>query len=227
MFPSFPREWVTDRERALATVYLLRSEKPDLLLVHLADLDSDAHENGPYTPEANATLEYTDELVGSILAVVPRGGVVALVSDHGFERVDRVLNIPALLTKENVPGQVQAMGGIAVARDEAGAAALRRLAIGREIPKHEVASYAPQLTSAAAVFEPPHHTQFGTGSGDLYTAPREKGDHGFWPTRQDYRSVFLLYGAGISSIQIGEISMLDIFPRLRSLLSTPSAKAAR
>jgi predicted AlkP superfamily pyrophosphatase or phosphodiesterase len=52
-YPSFPQQWVDDRTRTLAVLFLLRFKHPDLLLVHLVDLDSEAHDQGPF--EANAT----------------------------------------------------------------------------------------------------------------------------------------------------------------------------
>jgi predicted AlkP superfamily pyrophosphatase or phosphodiesterase len=93
VFPSFAQEWMDDRTRALATIYLLKHEKPDLILLHLVDLDSEAHENGPFTREANAKLEYSDELIGRILQAVPPQMTVAIVSDHGFERADLVVDV--------------------------------------------------------------------------------------------------------------------------------------
>ena len=42
-YPSFPQEWMDDRTRTLAVVYLLKHEHPDLMLVHLVDLDSEEH----------------------------------------------------------------------------------------------------------------------------------------------------------------------------------------
>ena len=53
-YPSFAYRWLDDRTRTLATIYLLKIKKPDLLLLHLAELDSESHEEGPFTPSANA-----------------------------------------------------------------------------------------------------------------------------------------------------------------------------
>src|SRR5262249_40621966 len=83
MFPSFHQEWVDDRTRMLAVRYLLKTEHPDLTLVHLVDLDSEEHDNAPYTPEALAILEYTDELIGSVIQDLPRDYTLVVVSDHG------------------------------------------------------------------------------------------------------------------------------------------------
>src|SRR4051812_560472 len=80
MFPSFPQEWMDDRTRTQAVVWLLKTVRPDLILLHLVDLDSEQHDNGPFTREAAAMLEYTDELIGQMLAALPKGYAVALVS---------------------------------------------------------------------------------------------------------------------------------------------------
>ena len=74
MFPSFRQEWMDDRTRTQAVVFLLKTEKPDLLLVHLVDLDSEQHDNAPFSREANAILEYTDELVGQMMGCAAEGG---------------------------------------------------------------------------------------------------------------------------------------------------------
>ena len=104
-YPSFPRQWVDDRTRTLAALFLLREKKPDLLLVHLVDLDSEEHDQGPYGENANAVLERTDELIGDLLAALPAGYDFALVSDHGFERVDKIANPRVLLTQKHVAGR--------------------------------------------------------------------------------------------------------------------------
>ncbi|MDX2040533.1 MAG: alkaline phosphatase family protein [Acidobacteriota bacterium] len=50
---------------------MLKHETPDLILLHLVALDSEAHETGPFSREANAKLEYSDELIGQMLQAVP------------------------------------------------------------------------------------------------------------------------------------------------------------
>ena len=77
-YPSMATEWIDDRVRALAAIYLLEYEKPDLVLLHLIDHDSEAHENGPFSPHANAMVERTDELLGDILAARPSNMAVAV-----------------------------------------------------------------------------------------------------------------------------------------------------
>lgn len=55
-FPSFAQEWIDDRTRTQAAVFLLREKKPDLLLVHLVDLDSEEHDSAPFSREALPSL---------------------------------------------------------------------------------------------------------------------------------------------------------------------------
>ena len=220
-YPSFPQQWMDDRTRTLAAIYLLRHEHPDLLLIHLVDLDSEEHENAPFTREANATLERTDELIGTILEELPHGSALAVVSDHGFERVDKIVNIKSI-----APNFV-AMGGVVVATDAASAEALRKLradpqnGIGREIPAEEYARFPSNLPAhPAAVFEPAEHVMFSSAPAsvgkDLVSKPQEIGNHGHWPMR--YRSVFVLWGPSIPHEQLPEFSIKEIAGRFASVL---------
>ncbi len=228
-YPSFPQQWMDDRTRTLAVLYLMHEVRPDLLLVHLVDLDSEAHDQGPFTENANAILERTDELIGQILGALPPDTVLALLSDHGFERVDHTANLRALLAQKGIVGDVQPLGGIVVTKDAKVAEVLRQMQadpanqIGREIPHSELIQYAPKLADAVAAFEPAEHIMFGREEGGPYlTAPYEKGNHGFWPTHHDYRSIFVLWGPGIAKGSGPEMQMIDIASQLAKVLGIPS-----
>jgi hypothetical protein len=217
-YPSFAQEWMDDRTRTLAVLWLLRHERPRLMLVHLVDLDSEEHDDAPFSREANAILERTDELIGEIVAALPTGTAVALVSDHGFERVEKIVNL-----KSVVPDAVQA-GSIVIAPDERTAATLRDLkrdpkyGIGREISKEEFARFPSTLNlSPNAVFDSAEGVMFGnTQNGELIGKPAEIGNHGHWPMR--YRSVYVLWGAGISHQVLPEFSIKEVAGRLADLL---------
>jgi predicted AlkP superfamily pyrophosphatase or phosphodiesterase len=227
-FPSFAQFWMNDRTRALATVYLLERKKPDLLLLHLVDHDAEAHEHGPFSREAKAVLEYTDELIGDIVRALPKDAAVALVSDHGFERTDTVVNLNAL--REDA---VTISSFLLVARSAQSAAKIRKLradkkyGIGREVPVDEYRHYAADSEPVVAVWEPVEHFAFSpgeAGSSDLHTKPHEKGNHGLWPTRPDYRSVFVLWGPGIKAEKLPEMQMTDITARLAEVLGLPAPR---
>jgi hypothetical protein len=224
-FPSFPQEWMDDRTRTLATIYLLKYEKPDLILLHLVDLDAEAHHNGPFTRQANALVERTDELIGEMLQAAPPEMIIAIVSDHGFERAERVVDVNAVLSKEGIAGRVIQTAGLLTTKDAAVAEWLRqptnasKYGIGREVSRVELTKFAPHLADALAAFEPAAHHLFGASAkGEMFTRPNEAGVHGLWPLRNDYRASLIIWGKEIKSARKPEISMLDIATRLAALM---------
>lgn len=213
--PTFQQEFMDDRTRAIAAVYFLKKEKLDLLLLHFVDHDAVAHEHGPFTKEAISELERTDAAIGSILAAAPKGATVCLTADHGFERIDRMINLAPL--KENI----SLVGGAAVARTESAAAKLRNAqGVGREIPLAEFRRFAPEVQNVVAVFDSAPHTQFVINPvlPEAELPPHERGNHGLWPGRADYRSVFVIFGPGIKPGKTLEIDMLAIADRLAQVL---------
>ncbi len=231
-YPSFAQQWVDDRTRALATLFLLRRKQPDLILTHFVDLDSEAHDQGPFAANANAILERSDELIGDLIRALPKNYDFALVSDHGFERIDRIANMKVEAQAAGLAGDIEPMGGIVVTKDPAVAAWLRGQSgkdgsdVGREIPHDELVRYAPKLADVAAAFEPVDHVLFfgRDASGPAHSTPPEKGDHGFWPLRHDYRSVFLLSGPGVTPRNLGPVEMISLEARLAKPLGLSCPK---
>ena len=235
-FPSFPQQWMDDRTRTLATIWLLQHKQPDLVLVHLVDLDSDQHDLGPFNATSRAIVERTDELIGQMMAALPQDYDLVVTADHGFERVDHVANLNVLLDQHQIKGQVRSLGGIATTNDPIVAAFLRsesdagKDGIGRIIPPSELKQYAPGLAGSLLAVEPAEGYMFGYGAPGndrpigtsapptYLTLPAEKGNHGFWPARPDYSSVFILYGPGVSPRDLGPIEMTSIKDRLATVL---------
>ena len=213
-YPSFPQQWVDDRTRALATLFLIREKHPAFLALHLVDLDAEAHEMRPFSAAANATLEYTDELIGQILAALPKEAVFALVSDHGFVTVEKTVHPPV--------GRVTP--GLVIADDLKTVEELERLGrdpvngIGRRILPEEWRRFQPDMPVPAAAYEPADSFLFSPMPTEgRYGKPFEVGTHGLWPGRPGYRSVFLLWGNGIPAEHRPEMAMTEIYPRLKSL----------
>ncbi|MEO8519765.1 MAG: ectonucleotide pyrophosphatase/phosphodiesterase [Acidobacteriota bacterium] len=244
-YPSFPQQWLDDRARTLAALYMTRDAGADLTLLHFIELDDAEHEAGPFTRSANAVLEHTDELIGELIRDIPKDLNVALVSDHGFERVDRVLSLSAWLAGHGLltwmnglmsllpyyepPDHLIVSPGLVATHDAALADALARDAalpgspIGRRVPRGELARWAPELEDVAGAFEPAEHVVF-THHGPsraLYSTPSKLGDHQFWPGRADYRAVYLLWGHDVLPQCEPEISMLEIAARLAKQLGLP------
>ena len=218
-YPSFAYRWLDDRTRTLATIYLLKNKQPDLLLLHLAELDSEAHEEGPFTPAANAVAERSDELIGDILKALPKGYAIALVSDHGFEKIDHVANLKAKAAAAAVTGPMDIAPGLVATRDAQVAQWLQSESgkgdVGREIPHEELMRFAG--IDALAGFEPAPHVTFSS-SGPVRAAPSNAGTHGFWPTRPDYHSIFALSGPGVRPGKLGEIQMISLKDRFAQVL---------
>lgn len=102
-----------DDMRTRFAEYVLGEKKPELVLVHLFDLDHFEHEAGPFTPEAFAILEKVDGYVARILAAAERAGTLSetavfVVSDHGFSPV----------SKQILPGVILARAGLLKLRED-------------------------------------------------------------------------------------------------------------
>ncbi len=86
-----PDVW-NDDWRANAAIALFKAHKPNLLLLHIFDLDSAQHTHGPETEETYETLARLDGLVGKVrdelTALVGKENIAfVIVSDHGFRPI--------------------------------------------------------------------------------------------------------------------------------------------
>ncbi len=221
-YPSFRQQWMDDRTRALATMYLLAEKHPALTAVHFVDLDAEEHDTQPFSPASNAMLEWTDELIGNILRVLPGDTAIALVSDHGFIPVEKTVALKTLLKGA---GPVNVTSFLVSTTDASVAAQLEELrkdpanGIGRPIPAAEWKQFMPDSPQPLAVYEPADGYLFSpAASGALYGKPYEIGTHGYWPGRPGPRATFIMSGPGIHAEKLGVLSMLDIAPRFAQAL---------
>ncbi len=229
--PGFQKDLWDDSSSASATIWLLQQRKADVVFLHLSDIDSEQRETGALGLYSRQALDNDDEMIGRILAAVPPGMIVALVSGHGFENENYVVR-PNVLLKGP---RVEVQDGLIGTTDRAVAERLRqymkdgrRHGIGREVPMAEVKSRAPALGSWVAAFDTPqNYLATGEDRGPALGPGTHKGVSGLWPTRPGYRSVFLLSGQGISARTTGDIDLLQIAPTLAGLIGVklPQAKA--
>jgi hypothetical protein len=68
------------------------------------------------------------------------------------------------------------------------------------------------------------HYLFTSAKDAPAIADAKRGEHGYWPLRKDYRSTFLLWGAGIKRESLPELDMLSIADRLARILDVPLRK---
>ncbi|HYO91683.1 MAG TPA: alkaline phosphatase family protein, partial [Pyrinomonadaceae bacterium] len=93
-----------DDMRTRMAEYIITEKRPELMLVHLIDLDRSQHDRGPFTPESFAILEKLDAYVGRILEAARRAGTLDetalfIVSDHGFLPISKLVHPGVLLER--------------------------------------------------------------------------------------------------------------------------------
>lgn len=86
-------------------IRILQLKRPSFMTFYLASLDHVEHEYGPFTKEANSTLEEIDKLIGDLRRAAGDETVLAVVSDHRFLPVAKEVN---LLTKFLEAGLIDA-----------------------------------------------------------------------------------------------------------------------
>lgn len=85
-----------DEQITKDAVRIITDHHPHLLTVHYVSHDKAQHSYGPGSTEGDAALERIDREIGKLVATFrtqnPRG-VIAIVSDHGFDRTIREVNL--------------------------------------------------------------------------------------------------------------------------------------
>jgi predicted AlkP superfamily pyrophosphatase or phosphodiesterase len=89
---AIPGDWA----RTHYAEAIIRRKHARFVTVHLAALDHLEHASGPFSPDANSTLEETDRMVGMLEPAMrdeTRNAAICIVSDHGFAAIDHQFNI--------------------------------------------------------------------------------------------------------------------------------------
>lgn len=85
-----------------AACHLIRERKPNLLLVHLLNVDSTHHRHGPQTAEGYTANAYADACLSRIVRALDDAGIrdkttLIVVSDHGFATTRKAIRPNVLL----------------------------------------------------------------------------------------------------------------------------------
>ena len=258
-FPDGSDETVEgDRRRAPFNAYLIEKKKSRFHTAYFTGLDTTQHEHGPYSDQALATLEQIDDLVGQVRAAAERAGggkaVVCVVSDHGFFRTDKELNLNAAfheagLIQLDESHKVQSWrayawnsGGSAAimlkdARDEDARKKAREVltqlasdasnGVDKVLEKPEIMALGGFPDAAWVVGMKEGYKIGGSLEGPIAKSGTPGGTHGFLPENQAMESSFFLVGPGVQpGHNLGRIDMRDIAPTLaaRLGLSLPLAE---
>jgi hypothetical protein len=217
MFPRFEKQLWDDSSSTQAATWVLATGSPDLVVVHLTDVESEQKTTGALSVYSRVALENDDELIGQMLAKVPKGTTIAIVSNHGAENANYVVR-PSVLLKAHV----EVENGLIGTTDPAIAYRIRKLmtdrkkhGISREVPMTEVRARYPELGRWVAAFDTPQNYMPSAQDKGPALGP---GTHlavwNLWPARPQFRSVFVIAGDGIQIKKLGEIDMRDIAPTL-------------
>jgi predicted AlkP superfamily pyrophosphatase or phosphodiesterase len=223
---------VPDALRTKYAVEILRTRKPGFMTVHLASLDHAEHLTGPFSAHSNETLEALDRMVEEIenaaLSADPEA-VIAVVSDHGFERTDFKVNLAlpfvtaGLIRLKTGKGEtgvdswdaaLWSAGGCAavVLRDPSDATTYARTksllekmkadpqyGIARVLEQPEIRNIGAFPDAAFLIEMKPGYQQGLDLSGDAVVPIPSTGMHGYLPDNPDMRASFFVQGKGIAA----------------------------
>jgi predicted AlkP superfamily pyrophosphatase or phosphodiesterase len=249
--PGIDESIIGDEIRGQFATALIKREKPYFTTVYLTALDHEQHAKGPDTAAAHAVLERIDAVVGNIIAAQMTArpdSVIAVVSDHGFSKVDTEVNlyrafIDAGLIALDANGKIKdweaspwnSGGSSAIVLKRPSDPALRTrvselLAQLKADPKNGIAEIATEskiaqyganpLASFYVSFAPNAYAgSFKGAAVPLVSPSASKGTHGYFPDKPFMRSSFMMMGKGIQKGRnLGEIDMRVIAPTLAKVM---------
>jgi predicted AlkP superfamily pyrophosphatase or phosphodiesterase len=243
----------TDRERTDLTKFIISTYDPNILLLHLIELDSAQHANGPGSPQAVETVARLDGYVGEIVDAIKASGRpthIALVSDHGFLPLTTMLQPNAAFKQEGLlsvdaRGVVSSWQAYFRSSGGSGFVYLKDPALGARVQKilmdlkqnpangiREIWTRADLDARGAqpeAAFGLDVVDGFYTGAGtDVLVKPStSKGGHGFAPDRPALHASLILTGPSIQRRgNLGLVRMTQIAPTLARILGVSLSPAA-
>jgi predicted AlkP superfamily pyrophosphatase or phosphodiesterase len=239
---------------AAAATYIIEKHRPNLMLVHLVEVDGARHGRGPDSPEASRALGNVDARIGEIVKATERAGIAPetafiITGDHGFYRVHSAFQPNAVLREAGLL-ETDANGRIVSWQAVAHRAAVRlknpadralasrvealfqELANGRykglfRVVGREEIDRLGGDPDALLIIEPIEgfSTAPGAAGGFLTASPR-RGDHGFLPTEPLMHTGLVISGAGVlQGIAVPLTRQIDIAPTAARLLGLDFSEA--
>lgn len=197
---------------------------PDVLTLHLVDLDAQRHHYGTRSPEAEAAMVRLDGLVGSLLLALEthqalKDTVVAVVSDHGQEDVAETFALDQWLLANHVPARAQSLGFGAFIHCRRGewrnvAALLKQnltdLRLRRVYGREDLAAMGMGERLELAV-----EAETGVEIVDTIEERPHRANHGFGLDRPGAQVLLWLKGPGIrQGARLDRAHVVDIAPTL-------------
>lgn len=90
-----------------AACQVIAEHKPNLMFVHLLNVDGTHHKYGPKTPAGNTAVAFADTFVARIVKAIDDAGIrdkttIFVVSDHGFQTIPKTIQPNVVLRKGNL-----------------------------------------------------------------------------------------------------------------------------
>lgn len=217
------RDWLYSRMAA----HVLKNHSPNLLLIHLVEVDHVQHRHGPRSPEAYWSVSFADDRVRDIVEaarISPHSEKTTIIvaSDHGFFPIDKEIRPNVLLKQEGLSSDDKkrtlcvSQGGAAMVyvldgeeRREIADRLRKKFAavegVDAVLGPDEFAKVG-QATAAADSRAPDLWLSAKSGysfsdarTGDEMVVPRESrgGTHGYLPDQPDMLATLVLAGYGI------------------------------
>jgi len=217
------RDWMYAR----ATAHVIHTHRPNLVLLHLVEVDHVEHAKGPRTPDAAWAASYADDRVRDVVEAIEAAGLkdratVFVVSDHGFFGYTKTV-LPNVAFRK---AGLIAMDGEKIASRRAtivsqGGAAF--VYILDPSTRDQVRSILSGLEGVRSILEPKDFAAWGMTTpdkdprmADLVIAAKEgfsfadgatgdavtteaplKGTHGYLPDDPKLYATFIAWGAGV------------------------------
>jgi predicted AlkP superfamily pyrophosphatase or phosphodiesterase len=237
-----------DRFTTAAATRIIRTERPNLLLVHLMETDSAQHADGPGSPAARAAIQRIDAHVGAIVRATDEAGIRARTAfvvsgDHGFSRVHTLIQ-PNVVLREGGWLQTDGRGRVVewqvashatairlrdpgdralaaqVERRFTELAASRYQGIFRVVPRVELDALGA-YPEAAFFIEPAegYYVSDGVAGDVVLVGTTRRGAHGLLPTETRMHTGLIASGAGIrAGVPLPLVRQIDIAPTVARLL---------
>ncbi len=105
--PDLKKDSSVDERLTSVSEFIIKNYRPNLLLLHLIELDGTHHRNGPRTKPGIEMAEREDGYIGRILEATKQAGIFErttffIVSDHGFASISKRFSPNVPLAKEGL-----------------------------------------------------------------------------------------------------------------------------
>ncbi|HLY75697.1 MAG TPA: ectonucleotide pyrophosphatase/phosphodiesterase [Planctomycetota bacterium] len=206
------RDWMYTR----AAAQVIGKHHPNLVLLHLVEVDHVEHAKGPRTPDAAWAASQADDRVRDVIEAISSSGLkeratVFVVSDHGFFGFTKQIQVGVGLKKAGLKAASVSQGGAsfiyvdgkgdaerveAAFKDVEG---IRRILQPRDFPGLGMTTPDQDPRMADLVLAAKEGYSFtDSAAGDaIVTETALKGSHGYLPDDPKLYAMFIAWGAGI------------------------------